>query len=194
MKKVVRTAAMIALMFVTATGMANDGKLSLETKKESKSLVFQLDSQSTETTIKLFDPNDHVIYFENISNGSYVRNLNLENLDDGLYYFTSEDSLKKVTYIISVEKFEVKILERKENHKPIFRKENKMVYLNLLNLEKKKVDIKVYDSSDRLVFSEKGLNEMIIEKAFNFSKAYNDTYTVVVRDGNDSYYESVIVK
>jgi len=194
MKKVVRTAAMIAFMFVTATSMANEVKLSLETEKESKSLVFELDSQSTETTIKLFDSADHVIYFENISNLSYVKKFNLKNLDEGLYYFTTENPLKKVTYIISVKDAEVKILNRKENPKPIFRKKNEMVYLNLLNLEKKKVEIKVYDSSDRLVFSERRVNEMIIEKAFNFSKAYKDTYTLAVRDGNDSYYEYVIVK
>ena len=185
---------MIAFMFVTATSMANEVKLSLETEKESKSLVFELDSQSTETTIKLFDSANHVIYFENISNLSYVKKFNLKNLDEGLYYFTTENPLKKVTYIISFKDAEVKILNRKENPKPIFRKKNEMVYLNLLNLEKKKVEIKVYDSSDRLVFSERRVNEMIIEKAFNFSKAYKDTYTLAVRDGNDSYYEYVIVK
>ena len=35
---------------------------------------------------------------------------------------------------------------------------------------------------------------MIIEKALNFTEAYEDSYKVVVRDSNDSYYENIIVE
>ncbi|KKL67817.1 hypothetical protein LCGC14_2131170, partial [marine sediment metagenome] len=61
---------MIALMFATATSMANDEKLSLESKKESKSLVFEMDAQK-ETFIKLFDAENHIIYSESVSAISY---------------------------------------------------------------------------------------------------------------------------
>lgn len=194
MKKVVRTAAMIALMFVTATNMANEEKLSLETKKESKSLVFELDSKAPNTVIKLFDTANQVIYYEDISGASYAKKFNLMYLEDGLYYFTTEDSLKKIIYTIEVNGSDVKILERKESTKPVFRKENRMVYLNLLNLDKKDVKIEVFDNSDRLVFSEKRGNEMIIEKAFNFTEAYKDSYTIVVHDSSNTYYEDILVK
>ena len=194
MKKVVRTAAMIALMFVTATSLANEEKLSLETKKESKSLVFELDSKGQETAIRLFDSANQVIYTEYISSTSYAKKFNLSNLENGLYYFTTENSLKKIVYTIEVDGSTVTILKRKENAKPVFRKENGMVYLNLLNLNKKDVKIEVFDSNDRLVFSEKRENEMIIEKAFNFSKAYEDSYTIVVRDSNNIYFEGITVK
>lgn len=193
MKKVVRTVAMIALMFVTATSIANEEKLSLETKKESKSLVFELDSKAQETAIRLFDAANQVLYSEDISNESYAKKFNLMNLENGFYYFTTEDSLKKIIYTIEVDGSNVTILKRKENTKPVFRKENGMVYLNLLNLDKKDVKIEVFDSSNRLVFSEKRVNEMIIEKAFNFSKAYADNYTVVVRDSQNTYYEDIVV-
>ena len=143
---------MVALMFVTSSGIANEGKLSLETKTESRSLVFKLDAQASETNIKLFDSDDHIIYSENISNSSYAKKFDLTNLAEGLYFFTTEDSLKKITYVIEVIGAEVNILKKKENAKPVFRKKNGIVYLNLLNLDKKSVTIEVFDSSDRLVF------------------------------------------
>ena len=165
----------------------------METKKESKSLVFELDSKAQETAIRLFDAANQVLYSEDISNESYAKKFNLMNLENGFYYFTTEDSLKKIIYTIEVDGSNVTILKRKENTKPVFRKENGMVYLNLLNLDKKDVKIEVFDSSNRLVFSEKRVNEMIIEKAFNFSKAYADNYTVVVRDSQNTYYEDIVV-
>jgi hypothetical protein len=193
MKKVIRTAAMVALIFATATGMAKDEKLSLETKNESKSLVFEMDAQK-ETAIKLSDAANHVIYSEKVSDTFYTKRFNLENLSDGMYYFTTEDALRKITYTISVHGDNVEILRKKENTKPVFRTENQTVYLSLLNLNKKEVKIEVFDSSDRKVFSEKRNNEMIIEKAINFNKAYKDRYTVVVKDSENTYYESIAVR
>ena len=126
---------MVALMFATATGMANDEKLSVGSNVDGKSFVYELDASSGETTIKL-----------------------------------------------------------RENAKLVFRTVDRMVYLNLLNLSKKEVKIKIYDSSDRLVFSEKHENKMIIEKALNFKKAFKDRYTVVVKDSENTYYESIVVR
>lgn len=183
---------MIALMFATATSMANDEKLSLESKKESKSLVFEMDAQK-ETFIKLFDAENHIIYSESVSAISYSKKFNLENVADGNYYFTTEDALRKVTYTISVRNSDVEIVSRKENAKPVFKIKDQIVYLNLLNLSKKDVKIEIYDSSNRLVFTEKRENEMIIEKAMNFNNAYNDQYTVVVKDNENTYYENILI-
>ena len=194
MKKIVRTAAMIALMFVTTTSIANEEKLSLVTKTDAKSLIYELDSTSGATKIELIDADNNVIYFENIENVSYTKKFDLKNLKDGLYYFTTEDAMKTIIYTINIAGADVKITKRKENSKPVFRKENGKVYLNLLNLSKKEVEIEVYDSSNRLLFSEKHVNEMIIEKAFNFTKAYEDSYTVLVRDSNNTYFEDIVVK
>ncbi len=183
---------MVALMFATATGMAHDDKLSLETKKESTSLVFKMEAKK-ETALRLFDSDNRVIYSEQVSNISYAKRFNLKNLADGLYYFTTEDALRITTYTISVQGDVVEILSRKEKSKAIFRTVNHVVYLNLLNLDKKDVNIEIYDSSNRKVFSEKRENEMIVGKVINFTKAYKDQYTIVVKDSNNTYYESIVV-
>lgn len=181
---------MIALVFGTMAVSANDGKLSTT---DTRGIIYELDSEVGTTTIKLTDANGNIIYFENIEKTNYAKRFDLKKLKDGLYFFTEEDSLKTTVYTISVEDNDVKMVERKEKAKPVFRKANGMVYLNLLNLNKKEVAIKVYDSSNRLVFSEKRDNEMIIEKVFNFTQAFEDSYTIVVTDSNNTYYEAISV-
>lgn len=191
MKKVLRSAAMIALMFGALTINANEGKLSLFNKGTTKSVVFELDSKAGDTTIKLFDANSNVIYFENIEKLTYSKRFDLKSLKDGVYFFSSEDALKTVTYTINVDKSNVTIPDKVEDTKPVFRKKEDIVYLNFLNLAKGDVKIEVFDSSNRLVFSEKWKDTMIIEKAINFKKAYIDSYTIVVKEGGKAYYETV---
>lgn len=77
---------------------------------------------------------------------------------------------------------------------PVFKRKGQTLLLNLLNLDQEKVAIKVYDSLGRLVFKEVIKGDMVIEKAFNFEKAYADNYTVVVVDNNKTFKEKVEVK
>ena len=80
MKKVARTAAMIALMFGTMTASANEGKLSLITNENAKSVVFELDAEAGKTTIKLLDNDSNVIYYENVDKKAYAKKFDLHNL------------------------------------------------------------------------------------------------------------------
>ncbi|GMN11657.1 hypothetical protein MTsPCn9_28400 [Croceitalea sp. MTPC9] len=77
---------------------------------------------------------------------------------------------------------------------PTFKKKGDKVLVNLLNLSKGKVILKVYDSEGRIVYKESLEGEIVIEKAFNFSNAYEDEYTVVVVDKLGTYKEKIEVK
>lgn len=91
-------------------------------------------------------------------------------------------------------RFEIERLTKKETTRPVFKKEGDMLYMNLLNLDLEKVTITVYDSENRLVFKEVLEGELVIEKAFNFKKAYEDRYTVIVKDSEGTYREKLVVK
>ncbi|WP_276165833.1 hypothetical protein [Zobellia alginiliquefaciens] len=193
MKRVVRTAAMIALLLSTTVGFASEPKLSVVPNENVKSFVYELDSHAGRTTIKFMDEEQNIIFFETVEKADYAKKFDLSNLKDGLYFFKSEDELSSVSYTISVKGKDIEIVDKKENSKPVFRVKEGMVFLNLLNLDSKDVEIKVFDSSNRLVFSEKRENQMVIEKAFDFTKAYEGEYTVVVRDSKETYYKEVSV-
>lgn len=115
-------------------------------------------------------------------------------LEDGVYYILAEDAMKSIVYKISLKGNVVKIVERKENAKPVFRTLEDKVFLNLLNLDKDKVEIKVFDSFNRIVFKQDIKDAMLVEKAFNFEKALADTYTIVVKNNNEVYYKNVVIE
>lgn len=77
---------------------------------------------------------------------------------------------------------------------PVFKKKGNKLFLNILNLDQENVTIKVYDSEGRLVFKEIVKGELIVEKVFNFDRAFEDNYTVVVVDNDQTFKEVVVVK
>lgn len=194
MKTILKFTVAMAFMFTTIVGMANEPKLYLVADKDAKSLVFQLDTQSQKTSIKFVDTDDHLIYSENILDESnYTKKFDLSKLKDGRYFLEMENSQRVITYTISIDKTNMEITGKKENTKPIFRRKGDMVYLNLLNLDQKGVEVKVYDSNSRVLFKEVFEGELLVEKAFNFEKAFEDEYTVVVKDSATTYYERVSI-
>ncbi|WP_411031601.1 hypothetical protein [Spongiimicrobium sp. 3-5] len=195
MKTVLKFTVVIALLFVTVTGMANEPKLYLVANEDAKSLVFKLDNQSKETLLKFMDMDDHLIYSEKISDESvYSKKFDLSNLKDGVYYLETEDLHKVLTYTIAIDKTSMEIVDKKENVKPTFRRKGNMVYVNFLNRDLKAVVLKVYDSEDRLIYKEVMEGDLVVGKAFNFQKAFEDSYTVVVKDGKNTYYEQVSIE
>ncbi|MBT8293111.1 MAG: hypothetical protein HKP39_13170 [Eudoraea sp.] len=193
MKLNLKFTAMIALMLTTVVGMAREPKLSLITNGESKSLVVELDTQHDKTFLKIIDEDQNIIFSEKVSETSYTKKFDLNELESGSYYFEVDDALRTLVYPISVENKEVKILKRIENTKPVFRLKGDRLFLNLLNLEGKDVQIKVFDSNNRTLYKEVIENETVITKAFNFESAYEDQYTVVVKEGKNIYYEDIVV-
>lgn len=194
MKKVLNSLSVIALVFFTSISIAATPKLEL-TPNHNKSLTFTLDGSNKELNISLSDIDGHVIFSENLTNEEkYVRRFDLSKLKTGNFFLKVENKLKETTYNIEVTDTTVIVIGEKNSIKPVFRKKADMVYLNLLNLEKKTVKIKIVDSFDRVVFEETVKHELLIEKAFNFKDAYSDSYTVMVTTNNKTYYEGVQVK
>jgi len=194
MKKVVRSIAVVALMFVATTGAAKEPKLSLSPNQE-KSLNFEMDTITEETLVSIVDTNGDIIYTEKIVPGSiYSKKFDLKNLPQGSYFLEVEGPLKEIIFGFSVDESKIDITGRTENPKPVFRKKEGRVFLNLLNLEKETVKIKVLDSDDRIVFQETISDEMLIEKVFNFQDAFKDDYLVVVQNKKDTFYEDVTVE
>ena len=193
MKTNLKFTAMIAFMFTTVVGLAREPKLSLMTQGQSNSLIVELDAKHENAVLKIIDENQNIIFSEKISENSYTRKFDLNELDNGSYYFELDDSLRTLVYPINVENEEVKILIRIEITKPGFSKKGELLLLNLLSLDSKDVEIKVFDSENRTLYKEVIENESIVTKAFNFKKAHEDRYTVVVRDGKNTYYEDIVV-
>jgi len=77
---------------------------------------------------------------------------------------------------------------------PVFTKKGQTIFLNLLNLDQEKVTLKVIDGEGRVIFKEVIDGDLVVEKAFNFEKAFEDNYTVIVVDNNETFKEKVEIK
>lgn len=195
MKTIFKISAMVAMMFTTVVSSAKETKHSLVAVKDAKSFVFRMDVVQPEgTTVKLVDMHEAIIYDESVSGeGMYRKKFDLAGLEGGIYYLKIEDFQKVIEYTLKVGDKEVAVIKVDEDNKPIFKKKGDKVYVNLLNLNKKNVEIKVFDSNNRVVYSEEMSGKVLVEKAINFEQAVKDSYTVVVKHDNETYYEEVVV-
>jgi hypothetical protein len=194
MKTIKKLTLSTAFLFITAFGMANKIDLRIVKDDESKTLVFRYDNLSTDATLKFIDEQGNVIFSEILEDkAEYLKRFNLNSLESGTYFLEVEDAIKETEYTILVEDSSISIENKLEKNKPIFRKKDGMVYLNLLNLGKEEVEIKVFDSSDRVVFNQVFENMGLIEKAFNFKSAYSGRYNIMVKNLNDKYFEEILV-
>lgn len=107
----------------------------------------------------------------------------------GLANVDAADFGKKGAAKYEVEKNLVKV-----NLDPVFVKKGQKVMMNLLNVSQGKVLLKVYDNQNRLVFDESIDGDVVVEKAFNFEKAYEGKYTIVVVDKFGTYKETMEVR
>ncbi|GLU45636.1 hypothetical protein [Allomuricauda sp. NBRC 101325] len=107
----------------------------------------------------------------------------------GVANVNSSEFGKKVVAKYEVEKNLVKV-----NLDPVFVKKGQKVMMNLLNVSQGKVLLKVYDADKRLVFDEAIDGDIVVEKAFNFEKAFKGKYTIVVVDKFGTYTDEVVVR
>jgi hypothetical protein len=194
MKTVVKFTVMAALLLHIVVANASEPKLNLVADLSEKSLIIDLDEVSKDTKIQFLDSENYIIYSDSsFKNKSIHTKFDLSNLDEGSYIFKLESSTKTITYEILIRKETIVIKDKVEVIKPAFRVKEDVVYINFLNISKKGVEIKVYDSEDRVLYSEKFMDSLIVEKAINFKNAYKGEYRVIVKNTNGNYQKNVSI-
>jgi hypothetical protein len=193
MKNLVKFTTVVAFMFATVAGMAREPKLNLLSVGKAKSVVLTMDASSKGVQVKLMDADLNVIYSEKMSEGQFSKKINLKDLNDGIYYLSADDSFKSYSYTIVLNNNTMNVVETAEEIKPFFRKTDNMILMNYLNLDKSDLSIKIFDAESRTVFTQEVTDEMIVEKAFNFTDAFPGTYTVTVKSAGKTYTEEFVV-
>lgn len=193
MKNLVKFTTVVAFMLATVAGMAREPKLNLLSSGKAKSVVLTMDASINGVQVKLMDSDLNVIYSEKMTEGQFSKKLNLKDLVDGVYYLSADDNMTAYSYTIVLDNDNVKIVESDEEIKPFFRKTDNMIFMNYLNLDRADLSIKIYDTESRTVFTQEVSDELIVEKAFNFTDAFPGTYTVTVKSAGKTYTEEFVV-
>lgn len=195
MKNILKNTAILTLLFAITTGMATEPKIDLKTDSEAKILVLEMDATSSKSEVRLTDSNDNIVHYENVSESSYTKKFNLKNLEDGIYYFTVENPLKKLVYTINLNNREIKIANKKESSQiPVLRKSGYRIFLNLLNKDLNTVKVKVVNGNNEQLDSRIFMGDLNIGNVYNFENAIRDNYIVVVHDGKNTYRQSISIE
>jgi hypothetical protein len=194
MKNILKSTAVAALMFTSFASMAYQPGVRLVNGMEAKSLVFEMVSASETSIVSMRDQDQNIIFYDNVTGSDYAKKFNLKNLKTGTYYLEVENTSQFITYTLSVENKEVKIINQEEKFTPVvFGKEGNKVRLNLENSDLSKVEIKIMNENNAKVFGESLASQKNIDKTFNFEKAVKGVYMITVKDGKKVYYQNVSV-
>jgi len=180
---------------IETAASTTEPKIDLKTGNDSKSLVLELDATSGESEVQLSDANDNIVHYENVSKNTYIKKFNLKNLENGTYYLTVENPIKKAVYTVTLKNREIKIADKRESSQiPVLRKSGDRIYLNLLNTDLNTVRVKVVNGNNEPLESQIFKGDLTVGEVFNFENAIRDNYLVVVQDGKNTYRQSISIE
>ena len=182
------------LFFIVGASNAATPIVSLLAGEAPKTLVLNFDSESTESTLRLTNSAKETFLIESVSDGTFNRKLNLQNMEAGTYFFTAANDKESVVYTIEVDHTSARIIDRTEKQNQIvFREVGELVQLNLFNPESKKVYVELVNEGGTKLFEETIKNTVLIGKQFNFENAIKGAYIVSVTDGETYHHHRIEV-
>lgn len=194
MKTLVKITSALMLFFIVSISNAATPLVSLMAGEDPKTLVLNFDSESSKSTLKLTNEAKETFLVESVSDGTFNRKLNLQNLQAGTYFFTAANDNESVVYTIEVDNTSARIIDRTENQNQIlFREVGELVQVNLFNPESENVYVEIVNEDGTKLFEETIKNTVLIGKQFNFEKAIKGAYTVSVTDGKTYHYHTIEV-
>ena len=102
-------------------------------------------------------------------------------------------TIKKLTVAVVIMFSTLGSFANDKTTESIFLKKEDKVFVNLYNLDKQKVEIKIYDSEHRVVYTETITDSLLVKKVFNFEDAFEDSYTLVITKQGETYKKNILV-
>ncbi|KGL62006.1 hypothetical protein [Polaribacter sp. Hel1_85] len=192
MKTKMKTILLVALMFGTLIGYANNNDNEVKAKKTVK---VEFNNVKKGQTLTIKSENGIQVYNQKMSiSGNYSRTFNFSALEDGIY--TAE--LNKAFEII-IKKFAVKngLVTFLNNtdvkiFKPVIRAEDNLLYISKLTFDKESLDITIF-YNDEEILSETVTSEELLNRAYKLSENKEGDYKVVVNSDDRTYVKSFTI-
>ncbi|WP_316844274.1 hypothetical protein [Pedobacter psychrodurus] len=194
MKKFLKI-GLIAALFFTATGVhANDDNFTLQVKGEKDKFIrFSVD-KAEDVNLSLIGSDEEVLFEENIhASAASSKIYDLNALPDGNYVLKVESDVKLAKYTVTIKDGEALVSEPKISNvfKPVYTQDDKVVTLNLDNLDKNPIEVKVYNEYNDEVYNETFKDKAQLTKKFNISKTDSKELTFVVKFKDESFVKTI---
>lgn len=194
MKKFLKIGLMAALFF-TATGVqANDDDFTLKVRGEKEKYIRFTADKAENVNLSLLGSGDEVLFEENIHATAFSSKVyDLNALPDGKYVLKVESDLKLAKYTVTIKDGEAIVSEPKISNifKPVYTQKDQVVTLNLENLDKSPIEVKVYNEYNDEVYNEVFKDKEQLTKKFNISKTDSRELTFVVKFKDESFVKTI---
>ncbi|WP_157255515.1 hypothetical protein [Pedobacter sp. Leaf216] len=194
MKKFLKI-GLIAALFFTATGVhANDDNFTLKVKGEKdKYIRFSVD-KAEDVNLSLIGSDEEVLFEEKIhASAASSKIYDLNALPDGNYVLKVESDVKLAKYTVTIKNGEAIVSEPKLSNifKPVYTQNDQVITLNLDNLDKNPIEVKVYNEYNDEVYNEVFKDKSQLTKKFNISKTDSKELTFVVKFKDESFVKTI---
>lgn len=181
----------IALAMLTTIVSNASGNFTSDPVNTINKTTITLNNVKQGNQLLIKDNHGIVIYKEKIKTaGTYSKGFDLTALPDGHYVFELEQDIEIKSIPFKVDSKNV-IVNNEEStiYKPFVTSKNNYIYLTKLALNNEPLDVKIYNESEELLYSEQIRNTKTIEKAYKLSSKGN--YKIVLSANGREYYEYI---
>ena len=195
MNKVIKTTIIaFAALFIALNATAADETYSLYVSKssESKKIVLRLDNMfADKVACTIYSDLGATIFKDEIYTAEKTaKQYDLNQLPEGNYIIEIIDLMKveKLKLTITKESVEFENTEAEITYKPtVWMNEDKTVDFNLLSLGNN-VKVSILNETRDEVFKKSYKKETTVSNRFDFSQLPKGTYTMVVMNGDETFY------
>ncbi|MFD2582124.1 hypothetical protein ACFSR6_06475 [Pedobacter vanadiisoli] len=194
MKKFLKI-GLIAALFFTATGVhANDDNFTLNVKSEKNKFIRFSIGKAEDVNLSFVGSDEEVLFEENIhASAASSKVYDLNALPDGKYVLKIESDVKLAKYTVTIKNGKTTVSEPKISNvfKPVYTLKDEIVTLNLENLDKSPIEVKVYNEYNDEVYYEVFKDKTQLTKKFNISKTDSKELTFMVKFKDESYVKTI---
>ncbi|MCO6147955.1 hypothetical protein [Flavobacterium sp. NRK1] len=197
MKNVVKLGLAFAV-FLTAFGVrANDTDFSVSVRSGLGKLI-NFSINNTRAHVSIYGKDGEVLFEENIKakDGKISRTYDLNAFPAGNYYLEAENGAKVARYEIKIDEKSASVSEKAiaQVLKPVLTTKDGLVTVNIKDVDKTPVEIKLYDENNVELYSETFTGEDDIAKRFDTNRIQADQFTFVMKYNNRMFVETIAAK
>jgi hypothetical protein len=194
MKNLLKTSLLAVLLFVSAGAYAYDETFSLKVKSNAQKSIMFFIREPQDVEFSIYDSESEILYKQRIhAVQPSAKTYNLEAFPDGAYKLKLETDSIITTYKIQI--VNGKTLVEKpvitEKLKPLLTKENAIISLDMTNLDKGPVEVKIVNEYNDQLYSNVFLDKSKLSKKFNIGKTDAKELTFIVRFKDQEFIKTV---
>ncbi len=194
MKTIKKSLLLFAMVFAGGTVLASgDVNVNLIPVKNDKALIAISSTVPNPIEVEIQNDNGDIVYMHktNSPSGKYEKVYNLENLDNGKYFFVVRTNNEEIERAVNIENGKMTVTSREKDMAPFFSFDNKNLKLSYLNFDKKDVNLYIYNNkTGETVYQADLGSNFSITHGLDLSKLKSGSYEVVLAsEGFDHPYD-----